>query len=87
VTDIPSFNALTGRGAVGWPWPSGDARGLCEALLAAASRPLADYRPQVRKHFERELSLDAVGRKLNAAYARLLMRDATTLVSTDEDAA
>jgi glycosyltransferase involved in cell wall biosynthesis len=92
VTDIPSFRALTGRGAIGWLWPSGDADAVCDVLLAAASRPLADYRPRVRAHFEQELSFAAVGRKLNAAYARLLGRDATTaasidVASTDENAA
>src|SRR4030095_15835086 len=72
VTDIPSFRAMTGRGAVGWLWPSGNAHGLCDALLAAASQPRALLREQARQHFERELSFKAVGRKLNAAYAKLI---------------
>ena len=87
VTDIPSFRAMTGRGAVGWLWPSGDAHGLCDALLAAASRPRACLRDQVRHHFERELSFEAVGRKLNSAYARLIARHAVPAASTDENAA
>jgi len=87
VTDIPSFRAITGRGAVGWLWPCGDPRGLCDALVAAASRPLVDYRASVREHFERELSFDAVGTKLNAAYAKLIARQARPAASTDEDAA
>ncbi len=87
VTDIPSFRAMTGRGTVGWLWPSGDARGMCNALLAAASRPYADHRAQVRMHFEQELSFEAVGRKLSAAYARLIARDAAPVAAADENAA
>jgi glycosyltransferase involved in cell wall biosynthesis len=87
VTDIPSFRAMTGRGTVGWLWPSGDARGMCDALLAAASRPYADHRAQVRTHFEQELSFEAVGRKLGAAYARLIARDAAPVAAANEDAA
>jgi glycosyltransferase involved in cell wall biosynthesis len=87
VTDIPSFRAMTGRGAVGWLWPCGDAHRLCEALLAAESRPRDGDRAQVRRHFERELSFDAVGRKLNRAYSRLIARRAAPLTTSDEDAA
>jgi glycosyltransferase involved in cell wall biosynthesis len=87
VTDIPSFRAMTGRGAVGWSWPCGDAERLCEAILAAASRPRAHHQARVRDHYERELSFDAVGRKLNAAYARLIARRALPATSTDENAA
>ncbi|GAC1672270.1 MAG: glycosyltransferase family 4 protein [Steroidobacteraceae bacterium] len=36
VTDIPSFRALTGGGAVGRLWPCGDTRALCEALRSVA---------------------------------------------------
>jgi glycosyltransferase involved in cell wall biosynthesis len=78
VSDIPSFRAMTGRGAVGWTWTPGDARAACDALLEAASRPHASVAAQVRQHFERELSFEAVARKLNAGYARLLAPHATT---------
>ncbi|HET7204620.1 MAG TPA: glycosyltransferase family 4 protein [Steroidobacteraceae bacterium] len=81
VTDIPSFRVMTGRGAVGWLWPRGDAQRLCEAILAATSRPQAGQQAHVRRHFERELSFDAVGRKLNAAYARLIASPASRVTA------
>jgi glycosyltransferase involved in cell wall biosynthesis len=87
VTDIPSFRAMTGSGKVGWLWPIGDARGLCDALLAAASRPYSEHRAQVRTHFEQELSFEAVGRKLSTAYARLIAREVAPVVAANEDAA
>jgi glycosyltransferase involved in cell wall biosynthesis len=71
ITDIPSFRVLTGGGAVGALWPSGDAETLCERLLSTAARPRQDLRGSVRAHFDRELSFHAVGRKLVATYERL----------------
>jgi glycosyltransferase involved in cell wall biosynthesis len=87
VTDIPSFRAMTGRGAVGWLWPCGDAPRLCDAILAAASRPRARLEADVRQHFERELSFEAVGRKLHAVYQRLIARRVTPATAADEHAA
>ena len=66
VTDIPSFRSLTGGGAVGALWPCGDSRALCEALTSA--RFDAETRAAVRAHFDRELSLHSLGRKLAAMY-------------------
>jgi glycosyltransferase involved in cell wall biosynthesis len=68
VTDIPSFRALTGNGKVGALWPCGDAERLCESLLSVASRPRSEARTAVRSHFDAEISFQAVGRKLLAAY-------------------
>jgi glycosyltransferase involved in cell wall biosynthesis len=68
VTDIPSFRSLTGGGKVGALWKTGDARQLCARLLAVAAQPRAQLRAAARAHFDRELSFDAVGRKLAAAY-------------------
>src|SRR4029077_2174898 len=56
VTDIPSFLALTGAGAVGSLWRCGDAASLAGALRGGAARCGADARVAVRAHFERELS-------------------------------
>jgi GT2 family glycosyltransferase len=75
VTDIPSFRALTGDGAVGRLWPCGNARRLSEAILSIASEPYATLRSSVRAHFDREISLDALGRKLVEAYQRLARPD------------
>lgn len=68
VTNIPSFRALTGD--IGRLWPAGDAGALAGALVDAASRRIA---PQtVRAHFERHLSLQAVGRRWVDAYVQLI---------------
>jgi glycosyltransferase involved in cell wall biosynthesis len=66
VTDIPSFRYLTGGGAAGALWPCGDSKALCEALVAA--RFDAETRAAVRAHFDGELSLHSLGRKLAAMY-------------------
>ena len=73
VTDIPSFRALTGRGAVGRLWPCGDAAALTRSLVAAAHAGPA-VRTAVRGHFELELSFAAVGRKLSTMYAEVRER-------------
>jgi glycosyltransferase involved in cell wall biosynthesis len=78
VTDIPSFRALTGDGAVGQLWRAGDAPSLCSALLRMRAHAATADRAGARAHFERELSLEALGRKLTAAYAELLARDEGT---------
>jgi glycosyltransferase involved in cell wall biosynthesis len=72
VTDIPSFRTLTDGGKVGALWPCGDANELTDALLSIASRPRPATRADVRTHFDAEVSFEAVGRKLAAAYEQLL---------------
>ncbi|MFL6604186.1 MAG: glycosyltransferase family 4 protein [Steroidobacteraceae bacterium] len=72
VTDIPSFRSLTGQGAVGRLWPCGDAHELSNSLLCMASQPRAALRAEVRAHFDRGLSFDALGRRLAETYQRLL---------------
>ena len=81
VTDIPSFRVLTGAdsaptgaGSIGALWPPGDAGALCEKLIAAAARPRAQLRAAAREFFAQELSFEAVGRKLAAAYQELVER-------------
>ena len=76
VTDIPSFRTLTGSGAVGALWPCGDADKLREAIVALANRHSPQTRALVRTHFDNELSLDAIGRKLSSVYEDLLQRKA-----------
>jgi glycosyltransferase involved in cell wall biosynthesis len=82
VTDIPSFRSLTGSGAVGALWPCGDARRLCEAIVAMSQRPEAQTRAAVRAHFDSELSIDALGRKLRSMYEDLLRRKAAAFQMT-----
>jgi glycosyltransferase involved in cell wall biosynthesis len=75
VTDIPSFRALTADGAVGQLWRVGDAPSLCSAILRLRANAAPVDRALVRAHFERELSFEALGRKLTAVYAQLAARD------------
>jgi glycosyltransferase involved in cell wall biosynthesis len=75
VTDIPAFRSLIGTGGtVGRLWPCGDPGRLSDAIVSLASQPQPLRRSAVRAHFDRELSFDAVGRKLTAAYEHLLRR-------------
>ncbi len=74
VTDIPSFRTLTGEGAVGRLWKAGDPASLCAALLDLPARTDTSARAAVRAHFDRELSQEALGRKLVAAYGDVLER-------------
>jgi glycosyltransferase involved in cell wall biosynthesis len=74
VTDIPSFRSLTGAGSVGALWPRGNAGALCDGLLSVAARSRATLRAAAREHFDKELSFDAVGRKLALVYRDLLAR-------------
>lgn len=68
VPDIPSFRVLTGNGATGRLWRCGDAGSLSRALLQIACADLAPLRTATRAFFETEISFDAVGRRLAAAY-------------------
>jgi glycosyltransferase involved in cell wall biosynthesis len=68
VTRIPSFRALTGD--MGYLWSPGDSGELAQALIKAAAFPLS---PQtVRAHFDRHLSMEAVGRRWVDAYEQLI---------------
>jgi glycosyltransferase involved in cell wall biosynthesis len=72
VTDIPSFRALTGDGAIGRLWWCGDAQSLADELLGIAAELGPARRVAVRAHFERELSLAALGRRLAETYRALI---------------
>jgi glycosyltransferase involved in cell wall biosynthesis len=61
VTDIPSFRAITGRGAIGALWQAGDAAGFAHALAAAGAKNLEAARAASLRHFERALSWPVVG--------------------------
>lgn len=72
VTDIPSFRALTGGGHTGRLWRCGDPDSLCRALLALAHSARAPLHAATRAHFQSEISFEAVGRKLAAAYRDII---------------
>jgi glycosyltransferase involved in cell wall biosynthesis len=80
VTDIPSFRSLTAAGTVGMLWPCGDSRALGRALVATAARARPEMRAAVRAHFERELSLTAVGMKLCVMYQDLVARQRSSVL-------
>lgn len=77
VTDIPSFRALTGDGAVGRLWWRGDPQTLTDSLLGIASELSPARRAAVRAHFDRELSFSGLGRRLAETYQDLVTRAAT----------
>jgi glycosyltransferase involved in cell wall biosynthesis len=72
VSDIPSSRALLGgeRSGAGILWPCGDSAALAHAIEELVRKPSAELRARARAHFDAELSLAAVGRKLAAAYRR-----------------
>lgn len=69
VTDIPALRRMTRGGAVGGLFPPGDAAALARLMVEAAGWPRVETRRAVRAHFDRHLSLDALGAELAAAYA------------------
>jgi glycosyltransferase involved in cell wall biosynthesis len=70
VTDIPSFRAITGHGAIGRLWPAGDPARLADALVAVATG--APARRAVRALFDEELSPAVLGRRWTDAYAQVI---------------
>jgi glycosyltransferase involved in cell wall biosynthesis len=74
VTDIPSFRALTAGGAVGRLWRPGEARSLACTLARLVAERGCGRRAAVRAHFEQQLSLPALGRRLRACYGALISR-------------
>jgi glycosyltransferase involved in cell wall biosynthesis len=72
VTRIPSFDALTGFGRIGFSWTPSDPRSFAEALRIAAAHPRMQLRAATRTHFEQEVSFAAVGQKLLRAYRQLM---------------
>ncbi|HEY4145054.1 glycosyltransferase family 4 protein [Pinirhizobacter sp.] len=70
VTDIPSFRAITGLGAVGRLWPAGNPDRLADALVVVATN--ASARRGVRARFDEELSPAVLGRRWTDAYAQVI---------------
>ena len=66
VSDIPSFNAITAEGAVGFFFPPGDADKLAVCMSAAIKVELEKARQASLDHFERALSFEAIARSLAA---------------------
>lgn len=68
VTDIPSFRAITGSGAIGALWPVGDTAALASALAATGQRDLEFERSRTRAHFDHHLSWSVVGADARTVY-------------------
>lgn len=71
VSDIPPFRALTGDGAAGALAPVGDPAAFARGLVEMARQPATARRERTIRHFDRNLSFDAVGDQLLAAYRSL----------------
>jgi glycosyltransferase involved in cell wall biosynthesis len=67
---------LTGNGAAGALWPCDDWRSLAAAIVTTARRPRQEVRALARAQFERELSFEALGRKLRDMYEDVLPQSA-----------
>lgn len=72
VTDIPSFRRITGEGACGALVPVAAATALADAIRDWWRRDQPTLRRRAREHFEQDLSFDAIGRQLRAAYDELV---------------
>ena len=68
VTDIASFRRITGDGEFGALVPVDNAAALAAAIRQWSVRERMTLRQRAREHFERDLSFDAIGRQLRAAY-------------------
>ncbi|WDE07904.1 glycosyltransferase family 4 protein [Thalassomonas viridans] len=68
VTDIPSFNTLTGNGSVGALWPCGDDRALLQALVKMMTKNLPQERAACMAFFQRHWSQDKIAAKAMEVY-------------------
>jgi glycosyltransferase involved in cell wall biosynthesis len=68
LSDIPAFRAMTDGGRFGRLFPCGDHAALARAVLGLSEADTAVLGREVRDHFERELSFQAMARKLEVAY-------------------
>jgi glycosyltransferase involved in cell wall biosynthesis len=71
VTDIPSFRRITGEGEFGALVPVNDAATLAAAIRDWSRRDRSHIRRRARAHFERNMSLDAIGVQLRVVYDAL----------------
>jgi glycosyltransferase involved in cell wall biosynthesis len=74
VTDLPALRRITRSGAVGTLSPPGDVRAMARAIVDFGGRDRTAARAAARAHFERHLSLAALGAELRAAYEAVTAR-------------
>jgi glycosyltransferase involved in cell wall biosynthesis len=65
VTNIASFRKMTNNGEFGFLYEAGNKSSLMETLLMTIDIELQQRQQEVRLHFEKELSFDAIARKTN----------------------
>jgi glycosyltransferase involved in cell wall biosynthesis len=75
VTDIPSFQTITGHGRIGALWPVGRAELFAAALLDIISRPLEPQSWEARHFFETNWAFPAIGRRALAIYLEVLQKE------------
>jgi glycosyltransferase involved in cell wall biosynthesis len=68
VTDIPSFRAMTENGRYGALFPRQDPVALARALADLSRRDLQPLSREVREKFHRDLSFEAMAKKLEEVY-------------------
>lgn len=71
VTDIPAFRKIAKRGRFGALAPPGDAEAMANNIQYWSARDRGQLRREARRHFEAELSYEAIGRDLRAVYEAL----------------
>jgi glycosyltransferase involved in cell wall biosynthesis len=76
VTDIPSFQVMTGSGRIGALWPPGDPEALAAAMLDQVRRPWEPSSQAARSFFAEHLSYPTIGCQALGIYRRLAARRA-----------
>ncbi len=72
VTDIPSFRTITANGDCGFLYEVGNENALFNTLEMVIKTNVQEKRDKAMEHFEKELSFDAIARKIDET-ARLLV--------------
>ncbi len=71
VTDIPSFQVMTGGGVIGACWHPGDSDAFASAFLRVRRQPIEVLSDAAVRFFEEHLSFAAIARKALRAYEGL----------------
>jgi glycosyltransferase involved in cell wall biosynthesis len=74
VTDIPSFQTITGNGQVGALWSVGRPESFAAAVLELISRPLDSLSQEARHFFDLNWTFPAITRRAMAIYLEILQK-------------
>lgn len=72
VTDIPSFRMMTDNGTIGALWKVGSAASMVSNAHTLLQQDRWALSQQVREHFARQLSYEAIGRDADNAYRSMI---------------